>query len=162
MNRIIIIIAISFLSSCESKVEKFKPSIKIEEIIKDENRKKILWDYRLKNNGINKVKSKNEELEILYNNLTKKELVQITECDVALMRCIAFNRLVEQDYNDILEILYNHKNDNDIIREYYHDVVFETPVKLYMLNRLDPFSKSKYRFSKKEFEKTKNAFLGKK
>lgn len=159
MKKIVFILAILFFLSCEKKVEKFKPSISLEEIIKDEKRKKIIWDFRLKYNGINRAKSKNEELEILYNHLTEKELIQITECDVTLMRCIAFKRLVETNYIGIRKILYKHKNDNDIVREYYYDVVFETPAKLCMLNQLEPFSKSKYRFSKKEFEKIKNDFL---
>lgn len=161
MRKLIFILTIFLFLSCEKKVENFKPSITLKEIIKDEKRKKIIWDFLLKNHGINRAKNKNKELEILYDNLTEKELIQITECEITLLRCIAFKRLVETNYNGIREILFKHINDNDIISEFYCDIVFEEPVKIFMLNQLEPFSKSKYRFSKEEFEKIKNAFFNK-
>jgi hypothetical protein len=161
MKRILLAIIVLLLFNCakkEKKNEDFQPTIALKEIIKDEKVKKIIWDFRLTNIAINREQKQNKEYETFRNNLNEKELIELTECEVPLLRCIAFKTLVEKDYINIRKILNRHKNDNVLVKGYYYDVVRSEPIKNFMLNQLNSFSNSKFKFSKKEFIKMQNEF----
>ena len=161
MKRILLAIIVLLLFNCakkEEKQEEFQPTISLKEIIKDERVKKIIWDFRLSNIAINREQKQNKEYEDFRNNLNEKNLIELTECEVPLLRCIAFKTLVENEYINIRKILNRHKNDNVLIKGYYYDVVRSEPVKNFMLNQLSPFSSSKFKFSKKEFIKMQDEF----
>ena len=161
MKRILFAMIVLLLFSCvkkEEKREEFQPTITLKEIIKDERVKKIIWDFRLSNIAINREQKQNKEYEDFRNNLNEKNLIELTECEVPLLRCIAFKTLVENEYINIRKILNRHKNDNVLIKGYYYDVVRSEPVKNFMLNQLSPFSSSKFKFSKKEFIKMQDEF----
>ncbi len=185
MKRILLAIIVLLLFNCtkkEEKQEEFQPTIALKYIIKDERVKKIIWDFRLNNIAINREQKQNKEYEAFRNNLNEKELIQLTECEVPLLRCIAFKTLVEKEliqltecevpllrciafktlvekeYINIRKILNRHKNDNVLVKGYYYDVVRSEPVKNFMLNQLSPFSSSKFKFSKKEFMKMQDEF----
>lgn len=161
MKRILLAIIVLLLFNCtkkEEKQEEFQPTIALKYIIKNERVKKIIWDFRLNNIAINREQKQNKEYEAFRNNLNEKELIQLTECEVPLLRCIAFKTLVEKEYINIRKILNRHKNDNVLVKGYYYDVVRSEPVKNFMLNQLSPFSSSKFKFSKKEFMKMQDEF----
>ena len=161
MKRILLIIIVLLLFNCakkEEKQEEFQPTIALKEIIKDGRVKKIIWDFRLTNIAINREQKQNKEYETFRNNLNEKELIELTECEVPLLRCIAFKTLVEIEYINIRKLLNRHKNDNVLIKGYYYDVVRSEPVKNFMLNQLSPFSSSKFKFSKNEFMKMQDEF----
>lgn len=154
MKRIVLTLIVLLLFNCVKKDEKdkhFQPTILLKEIIKNERVKNIIWDFRLTNLEINRSGKQNKEYEIFRNNLTEKELVQITECEVPLLRCIAFKTLVEQDCINIRKIFNRHLNDYDLVKGHYYDVLISEPVKIFMLNQLSPYSNSKFKFSKKEY-----------
>lgn len=156
MKRILLALLILLFFNCASKDEKekhFQPTILLKEIIKDERVKNIIWDFRLTNIEINRSGKQNKEYELFCNNLTDIELVQITECEVPLLRCIAFKTLVERDYVNIRKIFNRHLNDYDLVKGHYYDVLLSEPVKNFMLNQLSPYSNSKFKFSKEEFRK---------
>ena len=77
------------------------------------------------------------------------------------MRCLAFKALVEKDYPKIREILLRHKHDDKSVNEYSRCVEFHIPVKSYMLSQLEPFSKTKYKFSRKEYDEIRKDFSNK-
>ncbi|MES2805523.1 MAG: hypothetical protein V4652_08160 [Bacteroidota bacterium] len=154
MKRIVLTLIVLLLFNCVKKDEKdkhFQPTILLKEIIKNERVKNIIYDFKLTNLEINRSGKQNKEYEIFRNNLTKKELVQITECEVPLLRCIAFKTLVEQDCINIRKIFNRHLNDYDLVKGHYYDVLISEPVKIFMLNQLSPYSNSKFKFSKKEY-----------
>ncbi|REG98875.1 hypothetical protein [Flavobacterium aquicola] len=161
MKRILFAIIVLLFFNCskkEEKQEEFQPTITLKEIIKDERLEKIIWDFRLTNIAINREQKQNEEYESFRNNLNEIELIKLTECEVPVLRCIAFKTLVEKEYINIRKILNRHKNDNVLVKGYYYDVVRSEPVKNFMLNQLSPFSSSKFKFSKKEFIKMQDKF----
>ena len=161
MKRILIAIMVLLLFNCakkEEKQEEFQPTIALKEIIKDERLEKIIGDFRLTNIAINRKQKQNEEYESFRENLNEKELIELTECEVPLLRCIAFKTLVEKEYVNIRKILNRHKNDNVLVKGYYYDIVRSEPSKNFMLNQLSPFSNSKFKFSKKEFMKMQDEF----
>lgn len=161
MKRILLIVIVLLFFNCAKKEEKeknFQPTILLKEIIKNERIKDIIWDFRLTNTEINRSGKQNKEYEIFRKELTEKELIQITECEVPLLRCIAFKTLVEREYINIRKILNKHRNDNDLVKGHYYDVVRSEPVKNFMLNQLSPFSNSKFKFSRKEFTKMQDEF----
>jgi hypothetical protein len=158
MKSVLLTIMVLLLFNCSKKEENFQPTIPLKEIIKNERVKKIIWDFRLKNIAINRQQKQNKEYENFRNNLNEKELIQITKCEIPLLRCIAFKSLVEKDYINIRKLLNRHRNDNDLVKGFYYDVVISEPVKSFMLNQLSPFSKSKFKFSKKEFKKMQEKF----
>lgn len=156
MKRILLTLLILLFFNCATKDEKekhFQPTILLKEIMKDERVKKIIWDFRLTNIEINRSGKQNKEYELFRNNLTDIELVQITECEVPLLRCIAFKTLVERDFVNIRKIFNRHLNDYDLVKGHYYDVLLSEPVKNFMLNQLSPNSNSKFKFSKEEFRK---------
>ncbi|MEZ7498750.1 hypothetical protein QO200_08360 [Flavobacterium sp. Arc3] len=161
MKRIILILVFFLLFNCAEKEEKdkiFQPTILLKEITKNERVKKIIWNFRLTNIEINRSGKQNKEYEIFRNNLTENELLEITECEVPLLRCIAFKTLVEREYRNIRNILTRHKNDNDLVKGHYYDLLRSEPVRDFMINELSPYSNSKYRFSKKEFRKIQDEY----
>ena len=161
MKRIVLTLIVLLLFNCAKKDEKekqFQPTILLKEIIKTERVKNIIWDFRLTNLEINRSGKQNTEYEVFRNNLTEKELVQITECEVPLLRCIAFKTLVERDYKNIRKIFKRHVNDYDLVKGHYIDVLLSEPVKIFMLNQLSPYSKSKFKFSKKEYRKMRDEY----
>ncbi|WP_281635811.1 hypothetical protein [Flavobacterium marginilacus] len=161
MKRILLILMILLFLNCAKKVEKeksFEPTILLKEIIKNERVKNIIWDFRLTNIEINRSGKQNKKYEVFRNELTEEELIQITECEIPLLRCIAFKTLVERDYINIRKILNKHKNDNDLVKGHYYDVLRSEQVKSFMLNQLSPFSNSEFKFSKKEFTKLQDEF----
>jgi hypothetical protein len=161
MKRFILILTVLLLFNCAKKEEKekhFQPTILLKEITKDERVKNIIWDFRLTNLEINRSGKQNKEYEIFRNSLTEKELVQLTECEVPFLRCIAFKTLVERDSINIRKIFYKHINDYDLVKGHYYDVLLSEPVKMFMLNQLSPYSNSKFKFSKKEFRKMQDEY----
>lgn len=161
MKRIVLILMTLLFLSCTKKVEKekrFEPTILLKEINKNERTKNIIWDFRLTNIKINRGEKQSKEYEVFRDELTEEELIQITACEIPLLRCIAFKALVERDYVHIRKILNEHKNDNDIVEEYYCDILLSRPVKSFMLSQLSPFSSSKFKFSKKEFTELQSEF----
>jgi hypothetical protein len=161
MKRIVLTLIVLLLFNCAKKDEKdkhFQPTILSIEIIKNERVKKIIWNYRLTNLEINRSGKQNKEYEIFHNNLTEKELVQITECEIPLLRCIAFKTLVERDYINIRKIFNRHLNDYDLVKGHYYDMLISEPVKIFMLNQLSPYSNSKFKFSKKEFREMQDEY----
>ncbi|KAF2327395.1 hypothetical protein [Flavobacterium daemonense] len=164
MKRIPIMLILLLFFSCakkEAKKENFQPTILLKEITKNEKVNKIIWDFRLTNIEINRSGKQNKEYEIFRNNLTEKELIQITECEVPLLRCIAFKTLVERHYINIRKIFNRHINDYALVKGHYYDVLLSEPVKIFMLNQLSPFSNSKFKFSKKEFRKMQDEYYNK-
>lgn len=161
MKRIILTLMVLLFFNCAKKDEKekhFQPTKLLKEIIKNERVKNIIWDFRLTNLEINRSGKQNKEYEIFRNNLTDIELVQITQCEVPLLRCIAFKTLVERDYVNIRKIFNRHLNDYDLVKGHYYDVLRSEPVKIFMLNQLSPYSNSKFKFSKKEFRKMQDEY----
>ena len=160
MKRILLTLMILLFLKCAKKVEEksFEPTILLKEIIKDERAKNIIWDFRLTNIEINRSGKQNKEYEVFRNELTEKELIQITECEIPLLRCIAFKTLVERDYINIRKIFNRHVNDYDLVKGHYYDVLLSEPVRMFMLNQLNPYSNSKYKFSKKEFRKIQDEY----
>ena len=161
MKRILLILMILLFFNCAKKVEKekrFEPTTLLKEIIKEEKGKNIILNFRLTNIEVNRNGKQNEEYEIFRNELTEKELIQITECEVPLLRCIAFKTLVERDYRNIRKIFNRHVNDYDLVKGHYYDVLLSEPVRIFMLNQLSPYSNSKYKFSKKEFRRIQDEY----
>jgi len=160
MKRFILILTVLLFFNCEKKEKEknFQPTILLKEITKDEKVKNIILDFKLTNIAINRQQKQNKEYEAFRNNLNEKELIQLTECEVPLLRSMAFKALVEKEYINIRKILNRHKNDNNLVKGYYYDVVRSEPVKNFMLNQLSPFSNSKFKFSKKEFMKIQDEF----
>ena len=161
MKRILLILMILLFFNCAKKVEKekrFEPTTLLKEIIKEEKVKNIILNFRLTNIEVNRNGKQNEEYEIFRNELTEKELIQITECEVPLLRCIAFKTLVERDYRNIRKIFNRHVNDYDLVKGHYYDVLLSEPVRIFMLNQLSPYSNSKYKFSKKEFRRIQDEY----
>ena len=158
MKKILIFLIAFLLFNCQKKEENFKPTILLKDIAKTDKLKKIIWNFRLNNHSINLEKKQNKEYEVFCSDLNEKELLKLTECEVPILRCIAFKALNEKGFVNIREILIKHKNDNEIIKAYYYDLVFNEPVKIFMLNQLNSFSDSKFKFSKKEFSKMKDEF----
>ena len=161
MKRILLILMILLFFNCAKKVEKekrFEPTTLLKEIIKEEKVKNIILNFRLTNIEVNRNGKQNEEYEIFRNELTEKELIQITECEVPLLRCIAFKTLAERDYRNIRKIFNRHVNDYDLVKGHYYDVLLSEPVRIFMLNQLSPYSNSKYKFSKKEFRRIQDEY----
>ncbi len=75
------------------------------------------------------------------------------------LSCFAFKALVEKSYPKIRNILLAHKNDEDVVQEYSKCIELHTPVKDYMLKQLEPFSESKYRFNRKEYDEVQKDFI---
>ena len=161
MKRLLVSILVLLLFNCAKKEERqegFQPTVALNEIIKDEEVKKIIEDFRLTNIAINREQKQNKEYETFRYNLNEKELLELTECEVPLLRCIAFKIVVEKGYINSRKLLNKHKNDTVLVKGYYYDVIRSEAVKNFMLNQLSPFSSSKFKFSKKEFMKMQDEF----
>ena len=146
MKRITLILVVFLFFNCakkDEKDEKFQPTILLKEIIKSERVEKIIWDFRLTNIEINRSGKQNKEYETFRNELTERELIQITECEIPLLRSIAFKTLVERDYKEIRMIFNRHLNDYELVKGHYHDVLISEPVKMFMLNQLSPRSEER-------------------
>jgi DNA topoisomerase IA len=147
-----------FILSCEKEIENFKPTTKFENILKNEKLNKTYWKFRNKNIYLFRELENSESFINFINETNIEELISLTECEKPIIRCFAFKALVEKDYPEIRKILFQHKNDNEIIIEYSRCLKFQQPVKSYMLRQLEPFADTKYRYSKTEYAEIEKDF----
>jgi hypothetical protein len=158
---IIILVSSFFFISCNNKeVKSFKPTTKLDLILKNKKLSKTYYEFRIENDRLQSRVEENESFLKFINNTSIDELIIFTKCDSPVVRCFAFKALVEKKYPKIREILFEHKNDNETVIEYSPPCLqFKMPVKNYMLNQLDPFSKTKYKFNKAEFLAIQERFI---
>jgi peroxiredoxin family protein len=157
MNKYFYILSIVVLAvSCGKEVGIFKPTTKLENILKNEKLGKVYYEFRKKNIyltlGIDTVKS----FEKFVAETSIKELISLTECERPVVRCFAFKALVEKDYPEIRKILFRHKYDEENVEEFHGNCIrMNIPVKIYMLNELRPFAS----YKNEEFLKLEKDFM---
>lgn len=155
-----IISIIFFIVSCNKEVKNFKPTTKLENILKDGNLNKTFYEFRLKNVFLTRGIDTTKSFKTFVKNTNFKELINLTECEKPLIRCFAFKALIEKKYPNIRSLLFRHKNDKESIEVINQCVRLNESVNFYMLSQLDPFAKTKYRFNKKEFDEVRRDFIG--
>ncbi|HLF53203.1 hypothetical protein [Flavobacterium sp.] len=155
---ICLLFIIIFLPSCEKEIKSFKPTTKLENIMKNVELKNTLWDLRVENTCLTREIEKDESFKTFLKKTNDKDLISLTECEIPLIRCFAFKALVEKEYPGIREILLRHINDNEIVKLKNYDIELSLTVKSYMLEQLNPFSKTKNRFNKTEYIKIQDSF----
>jgi hypothetical protein len=159
MNKYFYILSIVILIvSCGKDVEIFKPTTNLKNILKNEKLGKVYYEFRKENIyltlGIDTVKS----FKKFVAETSIKELISLTECDRAVVRCFAFKALVEKDYPEIRKILFRHKYDEENVEEFHGQCIRMTlPVKTYMLNKLRPFAS----YKNKEYLELEKDFMDK-
>ncbi len=142
--------------SCNGKVESFKPTVKLDSILKNKKLNKNFADFRLDNIYLYSGIEKRESFIKFSKETNIDDLVLMTECENPIIRCFAYKMLVEKDYSKIRELLFKHQNDNETIDVYHPPCTrMNQSVKFYMLQQLEPFSDCKMRFNKGEY----NSFL---
>ena len=139
--------------SCNKK-EDFKPTVKLDLILKNEKLKKDYNEFRIDNAYLFSGMEKKQSFIKFSRETNIDELVLMTECEKPIVRCFAFKVLVEKDYSKIREVLFKHLHDNDYIDVYHPPCVrMNEMVKVYMLQQLDPFSNSKMKFNRTEYDR---------
>lgn len=147
--------------SCEKKVDNFAPTIKLEELLKNEKLNKAYSEFRIDNVVLFSEIEKRESFLKFAKETNNDFLISLTECEKPIIRCFAFKALVQKDYPKIREVLFKHKYDNERV-EYLSGrcIRMSVPVKDYMLQQLDPYSKNRYCFNKTEYKQIQKDFWG--
>ncbi|MDQ6530757.1 hypothetical protein [Flavobacterium sp. LHD-85] len=153
IKKIAFLILFTFIFSC-SKKEDFKPTVKLDSILKNEKLKKDYAEFRFDNIYLFSGIEKKESFMKFSREASIDDLVLMTECEKPIVRCFAFKILVEKDYPKIRELLFRHKNDNEYLDVLHPPCVrMNEMVKVYMLQQLDPFSNSKRKFNRADYDK---------
>lgn len=101
--------------------------------------------------------SYSDKQSIRYDSLIQKasinDLIFLTNHKNPYLRSFSFLGLVHKNHPKVRDIFYSHKNDTAFITTGMYDMVGEETVASFMLQKLHPNSKSKFRFSKNEFKK---------
>lgn len=153
MKQYILITILFFAVSCNKK-EKEKLTQKPQYNISSEIQ--ILVDSL----SLIKYVSYGEKQTPRYDSLVKKasinDLVFLTDYKVPYIRCFSFLALVEKNYPKVQDIFNQHKNDTSLVVTGMYDMITNETVASYMLQKLHPHSKSKYKFKMSEFQKLYN------
>lgn len=145
--------------SCEKKVDNFAPTIKFEELLKNAKLNKAYSEFRIDNVGLFSGIEERESFMKFARETNNDVLISLTECDKPIIRCYAFKALVEKDYPYIRQVLFKHKKDNEFIEYGAGQCIrMKRTVSSYMLLQLDPYSKSKNKFTKTEYDKIQKVF----
>lgn len=145
MNKYFYILSfVVLIISCRKDVEVFKPTTKLENLLKNEKLGKVYYEFRKENIslalGIDTAKS----FKKFVSETSIEELISLTECDRPVVRCFAFKALVKKNYPDIRKILFRHKYDEENVEEFHGRCIrMNLPVKIYMLNKLQPYASYK-------------------
>jgi len=159
LNIILLVFSFSFFSCDNKEVKNFKPTTKLDLILKNEKLSKAYYDFRLSNIPLSTELAKQKAFIDFVDATNEDGLLLLTECENSIVRCIAFKALVEKDYPKIREILFKHENDNEYIENLRgHCIRMKESVRLYMLEQLSPYSNSASRFNKIEYDKIREEF----
>ena len=144
--------------SCKKETENFKPTTELKNILKNEKLKNAYYEFKIENNYLNRSDDTTKSFKKFITVATINELISLTDCEQAIVRCIAFKALVKRKYPYIRSILMKHKNDNEIINEHTGHLQFNMTVKHYMLSQLEPSSDAEFKFNKTEYKKIHTEF----
>lgn len=145
--------------SCNGKMEDFKPTVKLDSILKNKRLDKKYADFRLHNVYLYSGIEKRESFIKFSKETSIDDLILMTECEKPIIRCFAYKMLIEKDYPKIRELLFKHQNDSETIDVYHLPCIrMNQGVKFYMLQQLDPFSKSKMKFNRVEYYRVLDDF----
>jgi hypothetical protein len=159
MNKYIYILSFLVLTlSCGKDVENFKPTTKLENILKNKKLSKVYYEFRNENIYLTLSIDTVRSFKKFVKNTTVKDLISLTECEKPIIRCFAFKALVEKDYPDIIKILFRHKYDEENVEEFQGRCIrMNMPAKSYMLNKLRPFAS----YKNKEYIELEKEFMKK-
>jgi hypothetical protein len=144
--------------SCGKDVENFKPTTKLENILKNKNLAKAYYEFRNENISLTLAIDTARSFKKFVEDATVEDLISLTECDKPVVRCFAFKALVQKDYADIKKILFRHKYDEENVEEFQGRCIrMNMPVKIYMLNKLRPFAS----YKNKEYIELEKEFMKK-
>lgn len=153
ITRLTYFILLFLMFSC-SKKENFKPTFKLETILKNEKLKKDYAEFRIDNVYLYLGIEKRKSFIKFCGQTSINDLILLTECEKPIIRCFAFKMLVEKDYSKIRELLFKHRHDNEYLDVYHPPCIrMNETVKSYMLQQLGPFSNSKMKFNRVEYDK---------
>ncbi|MWB96352.1 hypothetical protein GON26_18470 [Flavobacterium sp. GA093] len=159
MKNICFLVIILFLASCEQKKEGFKPTEKLDLILKNDKLNKAYSDFRMEDVYLSSDLENQDNFIKFINETNTNDLLSLTECEIPIVRCFAFKALVEKDYPYIRQVLFKHKNDNEFIEYGAGQCIrMKRTVSSYMMLQLDPYSKSKNKFTKIEYNKIQKEF----
>jgi len=152
IKKIAFLILLLFIVSCSRKTD-YKPTVKLDSILKNEKLKKDYAEFRFDNVYLVLGIEKKQSFVKFSKEASIDDLVLMTECEKPIVRCFAFKVLAERDYSKIRELLFKHQNDNEYLDVYHPPCVrMNEMVKVYMLQQLDPFSNCKMKFSRAEYD----------
>ena len=152
ITRLTYFILLFLIFSC-SKKQDFKPTVKLDAILKKEKLKNDFNEFRLDNIYLYLGIEKRQSFIKFCEQTSISDLILLTECEKPIVRCFAFKMLVIKDYSKIRELLFKHRNDNEYLDVYHPPCVrMNEMVKVYMLQQLSPFSDSKMKFNRAEYD----------
>jgi hypothetical protein len=157
MNKHFYILLIVVLTvSCGKDVEIFKPTTKLENILKNKKLAKVYYEFREENIYLTLRIDTAKSFKKFVAETSIKELISLTECERPVVRCFAFKALIEKDYPAIRNILFRHKYDEENVEEFQGRCIrINFPVKTYMLNKLRPFAS----YKNKEYLELEKEFI---
>ena len=159
MNKYFYILSLTFLIvSCGKESESFKPTTTLKLLLKNEKLNRTYYEFRTEKVFLESRLDTVKSFKKFVAETSVEELVSLTECEQPVVRCFAFKALVEKDYPEIRKVLFRHKSDNEIIKQYSRCIELHESVKNYMLIQLEPFAKTKYRFSRTEYDAVQKDF----
>jgi len=136
-----------------SKKENYKPTVKLDSILKNEKLRKDYTEFRFENVCLSLGMEKKQSFVKFLKKTSIDDLLLMTECEKPIVRCVAFKILAERNYSRIHELLFKHQNDNEYLEVYYPPCIrMNEMVKVYMLEQLGPFSDSKMKFNRAEYD----------
>ena len=95
-----------------------------------------------------------EDYQKLLKASSSRDLLILTSHKNPYVRCYSFDALIEKDSLDVQKVFFEHLNDTvDYIRIYAGDVTPSDNVRTQMLLSLHPNGSSRYRFTRKEFDR---------
>jgi hypothetical protein len=151
-----ILLIVVLLVSCGKDVEIFKPTTKLENILKNKKLAKEYYEFREENIYLTLRIDTVKSFKRFVAETSIKELISLTECERPVVRCFAFRALIEKDYPEIRNILFRHRYDEENVEEFQgHCIRMNFPVKTYMLNKLRPFAS----YKNKEYLELEKEFM---
>lgn len=156
MKKLYILLIVFGMLSCEKDTKPFKPTTRLENVLKNKKLSKRYYDFRTDNIILSLNMDTTKIFKIFVAEATIKELINLTECEQPFVRCVAFRALIEKKYPDIKKILFRHKYDKELVQEFHGSCIrMSTPVNYYMLNKLRPFAS----YKNKEFLELEKKFM---
>ena len=156
-NYFYILLLLLLIHSCGKEVEKFTPTTRLARLLKNEKLRKNYYELRLQTALVSRLDTV-RSFKKFSTATTVEELISLTHCEKPIVRCFAFKALVEKDYPKIKDLLLEHQHDEEMVIEYSRCIALHTPVKFYMLSQLEPCAKTKYCFSRNEYERIQKDF----